>query len=150
MLEIKHRRDIERLLRESMKNDRAHSKSLHMSQFGIIEMTRQRLRPSLSSSVYVECPRCNGAGLVKSAQSVTLDAMRALNIILTHEDVASVTLRLSPPAAHHLLNTNRQWLAEREESSGKTITILPDDSCSQDEFQVDCQNARGSKVAVKI
>ncbi len=150
MLESKHHRDIERILREAMKNDRAHSKSLRMSQFGIIEMTRQRLRPSLSSSVYEECPHCKGAGLVKSAQSVTLDAMRALNIILSHEDVASVTLSLSGPAAHHLLNANRQWLAQREEASGKTITILPDNTCGQDEFLVDCQNARGSKIAVKI
>ena len=133
-----------------MKNDRAHSKSLRMSQFGIIEMTRQRLRPSLSSSVYEECPHCNGAGLVKSAQSVTLDAMRALKIVLNHDDVATVTLSLSPPAAHHLQNANRQWLTQLEESSGRTITILPDQACGQDEFKFSCQNARGSKVAVKV
>ncbi len=133
-----------------MKNDRAHSKSLRMSQFGIIEMTRQRLRPSLSSSVYVECPRCSGAGLVKSAQSVTLDAMRSLKLVLNHDDVATVELSLSPPAAHHLQNANRQWLADLEKSSGRTITILPDDACGQDVFQFNCQNARGSKVAVKI
>ncbi len=150
MINAKHRRDVEKVLHEAMKNDRAHSKTLRMSQFGIIEMTRQRLRPSLSSSVYEECPRCSGAGLVKSAQSVTLDAMRALKLVLNHDDVASVELRLSPPAAHHIQNTNRQWLAELEKSSGRTITILPDDACGQDEFQFHCQNARGSKVAVKI
>lgn len=150
MLDSRHRREVERVLREAMKTDRANSKSLRMSQFGIIEMTRQRLRPSLSSSVYEECPYCNGAGLVKSAQSVTLDAMRALKSVLNHEEVATVELRLSPPAAHHLQNANRQWLAELEESSGRTIAILPDDACGQDEFQFNCQDARGSKVAVKI
>ena len=150
MLDAGHRRDVEGVLREAMKNDRAHSKALRMSQFGIIEMTRQRLRPSLASSVYEECPRCSGAGLVKSAQSVTLDAMRALKLVLNHDDVASVELKLSPPAAHQLQNANRQWLAEVENSSGKTITIVPDDACGQDEFQFHCQNARGSKVTVKI
>ncbi len=150
MLNANHRRDVERVLREAMKNDRAHSKCLRMSQFGIIEMTRQRLRPSLSSSVYEECPHCNGAGLVKSAQSVTLDAMRALKIVLNHDDVATVTLSLSPSAAHHLQNTNRQWLAQLEESSRRTITIVPDQACGQDEFKFNCQNARGSKVAVKV
>ena len=150
MINAKHRRNVEKVLREAMKNDRAHSKSLRMSQFGIIEMTRQRLRPSLSSSVYEECPHCNGAGLVKSAQSVTLDAMRTLKIVLNHDDVATVKLSLSPPAAHHLQNANRQWLAQLEESSGRTITILSDQACGQDEFKLSCQNARGSKVAVKV
>jgi len=150
MLNAKHRRDVESVLREAMKNDRAHSKTLRMSQFGIIEMTRQRLRPSLSSSVYEECPRCGGAGLVKSAQSVTLDAMRCLKLVLNHNDVASVEIRLSPPAAHHIQNANRQWLAQLEKTSGRSISIVPDYACGQDEFQFNCQNARGSKIAVEV
>ena len=150
MLDARHRSGIEKTLREAMKNDRARSKTLRMSQFGIIEMTRQRLRPSLASSVYEECPRCRGGGLVKSAQSVTLDAMRAIKLVLNHDDVATVELRLSRPAARHIQNANRQWLAEAEKSSGTTITIVADESCGQDEFQFSCHNSRGSKVAVKI
>jgi len=150
MHEAQHCRAVEKTLREAMKNDRARSKILRMSQFGIIEMTRQRLRPSLSSSVYEECAYCGGTGLIKSAESVAFDAMRALKVVLSHDDVATVELTLSPPAAHYLQNTNRHQLSELEKSSSKTITIIADSTCSQDEFHFQCQNARGSKVTVNI
>ena len=150
MRDAKHRQDVERALREAMRNDRARSKALRMSQFGMIEMTRQRLRPSLSSNVYEECARCGGAGLVKSAQSVTLDAIRAIKLVLNHDDVTWMQLSLSPPAAEHLLNSHRQWLADLEKTSGRTIRVIADDTCGQDEMRFDCKNARGSKVVVEI
>ena len=150
MREAKHRLQIEKTLREAMKKDRARSKVLRISQFGIIEMTRQRLRPSFSSSVYVECSRCSGTGLVKSAESVTFDVMRALKLVLNHDEVAHVQLKLPRPVAYHLQNTKRHWLAELEKSSGRTITIVPDDNCRPDEFEFECKNARGSKVSVEI
>src|SRR5712692_9253835 len=65
MRDEKHRRDVERALREAVKRDRARTKVLRISQFGIIEMTRQRIRPSLKRSVYHDCPHCRGGGQVK-------------------------------------------------------------------------------------
>ena len=150
MRDPKHRHNVEKALRDAMKSDRARSKMLRISQFGIIEMTRQRLRPSFSSSVYQECSHCGGAGLVKSAESVTFDVMRALRLILNRDEVTSIQLTLSRPVAYHLQNSKRFWLAELEKSSGRTITIVADDSCSPNEFQFQCKNARGAKVSVDI
>ena len=65
----RHRRELEERLHDNFKNDRAKTKVLRMSQFGIIEMTRQRMRPSLKRSIYFDCPHCKGAGLVKTPEA---------------------------------------------------------------------------------
>ena len=70
MRKDRHRRTVEKTLRDAVKRDRARTKILRTSPFGLIEMTRQRIRPSLKRSVYKECPGCNGSGLVKSAESM--------------------------------------------------------------------------------
>src|SRR5207237_254163 len=76
MREERHRRGVERALREAIKRDRARTKVLRMSAFGLIEMTRQRIRPSLKRSIYEDCPQCTGAGVVKTAESMSIDVMR--------------------------------------------------------------------------
>ena len=76
--------------------------------------------------------------------------MRALKVVLNKEDVASVQLTLSRPVASYLQNNKRNWLAELEKSSSRTITIVPDDSCAPSEFSFQCKNARGSKIAVDV
>ena len=78
----RHRRELEKRLHDNLKNDRAKTKVLRMSQFGIIEMTRQRMRPSLKRSIYFDCPHCKGAGLVKTPESMSLDVMRRLAIAM--------------------------------------------------------------------
>src|SRR5439155_13211555 len=69
MRDDKHRRGVERAMREAVKRDRARTKVLKISQFGLIEMTRQRIRPSLKRSVFQECPHCNSQGHVKTPES---------------------------------------------------------------------------------
>ena len=150
MRDAKHRRNVETCFREAMKSDRARSKMLRISQFGIVEMTRQRLRPSFASGIYEQCLHCSGTGLVKSAESATFDVMRTLRLILNHDDVASVELTLARPVAVYLQNAKRHWLTEMEKSSGKKVTIIPDDSRGPGEFSFECKNARGSKVSVDI
>src|SRR5207249_6462312 len=76
MRDEKHRRGVEKALRDAVKRDRARTKVLKISAFGIIEMTRQRIRPSLKRSVYHECPHCNGSGHVKTSESMSIDVMR--------------------------------------------------------------------------
>src|SRR5262249_58382424 len=70
MRDEKHRRNVERALRDAMRRDRARTKILKMSAFGIIEMTRQRMRPSLKRSVYMDCPFCKGMAQVKTVGSM--------------------------------------------------------------------------------
>src|SRR5262245_54709667 len=78
MRKERHRRNVERALRDAVRRDRARTKILRTSPFGLIEMTRQRIRPSLKRSVYRDCPGCNGSGVVKSAESMAIEVVRML------------------------------------------------------------------------
>ena len=110
----RHRRELEERLDENLKHDRAKTKVLRMSQFGIIEMTRQRMRPSLKRSIYFDCPHCKGAGLVKTPESMSLDVMRRLAIAIHDARVVRVELSVNPDVAFYLLNKKRQSLARLE------------------------------------
>ena len=84
MRDERHRRSIERALRSAVERDRARTKVLRISPFGLIEMTRQRIRPSLRRSVYEDCPCCSGVGSVKTAESLSIDVMRMLMTCLLY------------------------------------------------------------------
>src|SRR5205814_5033452 len=103
----RHRRDLEQKLHEKFKNDRAKTKVLRMSQFGIIEMTRQRMRPSLKRSIYSDCPHCKGAGLVKTPESMSLDVMRRLAIAASEQRVARVELAVCRDVGSYRRNRKR-------------------------------------------
>src|SRR5205807_2389307 len=92
----RHRRQLDDRLHENLKNDRAKTKVLRMSQFGIIEMTRQRMRPSLKRSIYFDCPHCHGSGLVKTPESMSLDVMRRLAIATNDQRISRVELAVCP------------------------------------------------------
>src|SRR5438552_1826817 len=113
----RHRRELEERLHAHSKKDRAKTKVLRMSQFGIIEITRQRMRPSLKRSIYFDCPHCKGAGLVKSPESMSLDVMRRLAIAAHNERVARIEPAVHPDAAFYLLNKKRAQLARLEEET---------------------------------
>ena len=90
MREERHRRGVERALREAIKRDRARTKVLRMSAFGLIEMTRQRIRPSLKRSIYEDCPHCAGAGVAKTAESMAIDVMRLLALATHREEIRRI------------------------------------------------------------
>ena len=123
MKPIKNRREIEQRFRNNLKRDRARTQICPISQFGILEMTRQRMRPSFKKSVYMDCPSCKGTGLVKSPESVLLDAMRRLAAVLHHPHVGRVDLTISPDVAFHLLNLKRSQLVALEQQHGKPVTV---------------------------
>ena len=82
----KHRRGVEHALRDAMKRDRARTKILRTSPFGLIEMTRQRIRPSIKRSIFQECPFCKGTGVLKSVESMVLDVIRLLQMACQRAD----------------------------------------------------------------
>jgi len=123
MREERHRRGVERALRDAMERDRARTKILRMSQFGIIEMTRQRIRPSLKRSVYQECPHCVGTGHVKTCESMSIEVMRLMQLAAHREYISRLDVRVQDEVAHYLLNRKRQDIARLEESSGKLIQV---------------------------
>lgn len=150
MRDEKHKREIERLLRDELKNDRAKTKVLRMSQFCMIELTRQRVRPSLKRSIYGDCPHCHGAGLIKTPESASLDIMRRLAAGATRHDVARLDVRVYPSVANYLLNKKRKALVELEEKTGKKINITSDTTMAGDGAHIEAHDARGNMINVPL
>ena len=142
----RHRRDLEKRLDDNLKDDRAKTKVLRMSQFGIIEMTRQRMRPSLKRSVYFDCPHCKGAGLVKTPESMSLDVMRRLRIAINDLKVQRLELTACPDVVFYLQNKKRQQLGELERIYDKRIVIRADAQLGLDEMKIDLYDGRDGLV----
>ncbi|MFM7516398.1 MAG: ribonuclease E/G [Pirellula sp.] len=143
-----HRRKVEKSLRDAMKRDRARTKILRTSPFGLIEMTRQRIRPSFKKSVYEDCPCCRGRALVKTAESMAIEVTRILMLACQHQGVAKVNIRVNESVAAYLNNRKRRELIQLEESSGVAILILGSDSQFPEFLEVDCRDKDGSIVSV--
>ena len=143
----KNRHAVEKTLREAIKNDRAKTKLLRISAFGIVEMTRQRVRASLKDSIFTRCSYCGGSGLVKSDESQSLAVMRTLQRAACHPEVANIELVVTPMVAHHLLNFQRMQIAQIEEESRKSLIIRADPTLAGDELRIQCTSSRGSPVA---
>jgi ribonuclease E len=123
MREEKHRRNVERALREAMQRDRARTKILKISQFGLIEMTRQRIRPSLKRSVYQDCPHCHGTGQVKTVESMSIEVMRLLQLAVHRPTVQRLEVQVHESVAQYLLNRKRKEVYRLEEQGTKAIAI---------------------------
>ncbi len=142
----KHRNELEKSLREAVKDDRAKTKILKMSQFGIVQMTRQRLRPSLKQSIYRVCEHCEGSGLIKSEESQTIDVMRVLQTLCVNENIKMIDLRVPPEVAGYLGNAGRGYLYDLEQATGRTIVVHADGALLTGQMEIVCRNARGSQV----
>ncbi len=146
MRQERNRRSVEKIIREGLKKDRAKTKVLKMSSFGIVELTRQRVRPSLKHAMYNECRRCRGMGLIKSEESQALLVLRSLQRATAVEDIHRVEVSVTPEVAHHLLNFQRPRLAAMEEEASARIIIQMDDTLAGEEMQIVCKNHRGSVI----
>ncbi len=142
----KHRREVEKVFREALRKDRARSKILKISAFGIIEMTRQRMRPSLQSSTYLECPYCKGAGFVKSMESAAIEITRMLGLAISKRNVKRIELAVNPEVAYFLLNEKRAQISRMEQDSGTKIAVRPDSDLPARENNLICFDESGIKV----
>ncbi|MEM6393201.1 MAG: Rne/Rng family ribonuclease [Planctomycetota bacterium] len=123
MMQSRHRRAIENRIRNHFKKDRAKTRVGSISQFGMLEMTRQRMRPSLETAIYAQCKHCQGRGFTLSAESVLLAVMRRLTVAMQHKNVARLELTISPDVAFHLLNRKRNELTHLEETFGTPVLV---------------------------
>jgi ribonuclease E len=141
-----HKRDIERRLTRNLRDHKERAKVLRMSEFGIIELTRQRQRASLTRSVYQDCRHCRGTGLVKTVDSVALDVMRLIQLAVTRESIHMIEVAVSPDVAFLLQNRKRRLLHELESKNRRIISIRPDPAFSLDQVEIRCTDARGRLV----
>lgn len=119
----KNQKDLYDRFNANLKTDRAHTKTLPISQFGIIEMTRQRMRGSHRKVHFAECPHCQGTGRVQRPSSVLADALRELAWLVAFDKVRKVELVVAPRIAGELISVGRQRLSRVEATSGKRVDV---------------------------
>ena len=144
-----HRRHVERTLRDAIKRDRAKTKILRTSPFGLIEMTRQRVRPSLKRSVYQECPCCHGGGVVKSPESMSLDVFRSLVLASQQPNIAKIRVTLAEEVVEYLNNKKRLELAAIERDGNVSIVITGKDNLWPEHLEIECFDANGKPVTLQ-
>jgi len=146
MREDKNRRAVERALREGVKPGRAKTKILRISSLGIVEMTRQRVRPSLEAGAYRTCTYCDGTGSVKSEESLALAVMRDLQRAAGNNGIAHIDVAVTPSVAHHLANFQRKNIGELESQTQTTIVVRADEHLSGSEAVITCHDSRGTPI----
>jgi ribonuclease E len=146
MRDEKHRRGVERAVREAVRRDRARTKILRISQFGLIEMTRQRIRPSLKRSVYQDCPHCSGTGQVKTCESMSIDVMRMLQLAAHRAHVHRIAIRVHEDVANYLLNRKRKDVNQLEETGEIQVMITGAAGVSPELLEFECYDKNNNEV----
>jgi ribonuclease E len=123
MEDKKHRTEVEKVFREAFKADKAKVRISKISQFGLIEMSRQRLRPPLESRAFDPCPLCSGTGKIKSAETHALQVLRKIQGAAAKKNLLRVEGELPQTTGRYLLNELRKELVELEEEFGVKVTM---------------------------
>ncbi|MGC1275562.1 MAG: Rne/Rng family ribonuclease [Planctomycetaceae bacterium] len=146
MREEKNRRKVENTLREAIERDRARTKVLRISPFGLIEMTRQRIRPSLRRSIYEDCPCCAGTGQVKTAESMAIEVMRVLLTTANHDEVCRIRVEVNEKVAGWLNNRKRKDITKLEDDCDVTILIEGRAEVGPEHLSLRCEDEIGREV----
>lgn len=146
MRQRSRRKEVLLKFRELLKSDRAKTTVLPISDFGILEMTRQRMRPSIRMANYVECPACSGHGEVKAPDMVAADAVREIGYLLHCEETAKVEVVVSSRVASSLLSTKRRALDLIEDRMDKPVDLRVSESIAVDRVVYYVYDARGSDL----
>lgn len=125
MTPVRNQREVENRLQEALKVDRARVQVGRISRFGLLEMSRQRLRPALGETSALVCPRCEGSGNIRSVQSSALSVLRMLQEEAMKENTAAVHIHLPVETAAFLLNEKRMEVSAIESHIGTPIMVLP-------------------------
>ena len=144
----KHRKDIQDRFDTAFKKDRARTTVLPVSDFGIVEITRQRMRPSLRKTHYAECPSCAGHGEIRLPDSVAADALRRVGSLFAHERIRRIELVVPVRVASSLLSSRRQQLMRLERSFDKRIDVRISEALGLDRFDVYAYDDRNADVEI--
>lgn len=148
MRDERHRRGVEKVLRNAVRRDRARTKVLRISPFGLIEMTRQRIRPSLRRNIYKDCPCCSGTGQVKTAESMSIEVMRILMAAANLDEVRRIVVTIPEDVANHLNNRKRKEITDLEERSQVTVNVNVRTDVGPEHLEVRCTNEIGADVQI--
>ncbi|RKT45750.1 ribonuclease E [Thiocapsa rosea] len=133
----KNQREVENRLRDALKHDRARVQVARISRFGLLEMSRQRLRPSLGESSQQVCPRCKGQGTVRGVESLALSILRIVEEEAMKDSTHRIVAQLPVSVATFLLNEKRRGILEIEQRQGVEVLLLPNEALETPEYQIE-------------
>jgi len=133
----KNQRAVEDRLREALKHDRARVQVARISRFGLLEMSRQRLRPSLGDSATIECPRCHGQGKIRGVESLALSILRIIEEEAMKENTERILAHLPVSVATFLLNEKRRAILDIESRQEVQILLLPNEHIETPDYQIE-------------
>ena len=146
----KHNGMVERRLKDALKNDRARIQVGHISHFGLLEMSRQRLRPSLAETSFVTCPQCGGTGHVRGTESAAIHVLRGIEEEGAKRRSAEIIVHVAASIAMYLLNYKRERLAEIEARYGMRVTFAGDDALMPPQIRIERLRAQAPDERVAI
>ncbi|HEX9473077.1 MAG TPA: Rne/Rng family ribonuclease, partial [Steroidobacteraceae bacterium] len=146
MEDAKNQRAVEDRLREAMKMDRARIQIGRLSRFGLLEMSRQRLRPSLGESSHLVCPRCNGIGSIRSVESLALSILRLIGEDARKERTSRIIVQVPVDVATYLMNEKRDWVRDTEDKTRTNIVLVPNPHIQTPEYSF--RRVRDDEVAL--
>jgi len=137
MEESRNRRDVENRLRDSLRQDRARVQFGTISKFGLMEMSRQRLRPALSEGASIPCPRCGGSGHVRDTESSALQILRIIQEESMKDNTAAVHAQVPVEVASFLLNEKRTEIAKIELKQRISVLLVPNKALETPNYKLD-------------
>ncbi|MBF0507152.1 MAG: Rne/Rng family ribonuclease [Nitrospirae bacterium] len=140
MSSAKNRREVEQRLINSLGSDKAHFDSTEISRFGIVEMTRERLRPAYIDTMHTPCASCGGAGIIRSDMAVAIAGLREIHTKASSGGVKSISCRLPVESANYLMNAKRDVIFGFERSFHVTINISGDVNLAAGQYSLEVEN----------
>lgn len=137
MAEAKNQRAVEQRLKDAIRYDRARVQTAKISRFGLMELSRQRLRPSLSEGSHITCPRCNGVGVIRDTESCAIQVLRILQEEATKEGTGSVRAQVPVDVATFLLNEKRNDITKLEARHRVPIVLVPNTSLETPHYHIE-------------
>jgi len=147
MLDRRHKAAVERRLQDAVRSDKARIEVGKLSKFGLLEMSRQRLRASLASQAHQKCSHCRGAGWNRSTDLVAVEVLRKVQAAIVTDTVSVAKIRLSPGPALYLLNNKKAELAKLEQTHAMKIYVLADGRLTPDEYEFELERKKGAPAA---
>jgi ribonuclease E len=144
----KHNAMVERRMKEALKNDRARIQIGHISHFGLMELSRQRLRPSLAETTFVPCVHCGGTGHMRSTEGAAMHVLRAIEEEGARRRAAELLVHVGSGIALYILNHKRAWLAEIEARHAMQVTFAADDKLIPPELRLERLRAQDAPPPV--
>ena len=143
-----HQRLVENRIREALEADRARVQLNRISRFGLLEMSRQRLRASLDETSSIVCPRCGGLGRVRDAKSLALSIMRIMREEASKEKNREVRVAAPLDVAAYLLNDKRDEFADIEEESGSSLVVVPESELLTPHYRISGVDRKGEEYEI--